>query len=112
MRIPGSLIYQGFRRGLRNPKVRPWLMLGIFVYLISPIDLLPSFFIGAGEIDDLVLLGLLLGEMVQIWLGDPIAPEEQMNDPQPSAQPRQAQPHSDRPASEVVIDVQAYGEPD
>ena len=108
MKIPGSLLYQGFRRGLRNPKVRPWLMLGIFVYLISPIDLLPSFFIGAGEIDDLVLLGLLLGEMVQIWLGDPLAPEDQSAS---SQQPRAAQAQ-ERPASEAVIDVQAYGEPD
>lgn len=112
MKLPGSLIYQGFRRGLRNPKVRPWLMLGIFVYLISPIDLLPSFLIGAGEIDDLVLLGLLLGEMVQIWLGDPIAPEEPIKDRKQPAQKRQAERHSERPASEAVIDVQAYAEPD
>lgn len=110
MRIPGSLIYQGFRRGLRNPKVRPWLMLGIFVYLISPIDLFPSYFIGLGEIDDLVLLSLLLGEMVQIWLGDPLAPTDQVSGTPAGSRPTSQQ--WEPPVSEAVIDVQASVETD
>lgn len=114
MRIPGSLLYQGFRRGLRNPKVRPWIILGVFIYLISPIDLLPSFFIGAGEIDDLVLLSLLVGEMIQIALGNGQLSEDEMQD-RSSAEASYRSNRSDvreRPASEAVIDVQASVEPD
>jgi uncharacterized membrane protein YkvA (DUF1232 family) len=95
MRIPGFLLYQGFRRGLRNPQIRPWLFMGIFVYLLSPIDLVPSFLPGLGEIDDVMLIGLLLTELLQMWAGDPFAPakpQTQVDPPSPS---------------HVVVDVQA-----
>jgi DnaJ like chaperone protein len=36
-----------------------WIYLLIILYILSPYDLLPDFFIGVGWIDDLILLGLL-----------------------------------------------------
>ncbi len=67
-------LYQGFRLGLRNPNLRPWILLGILAYLLSPIDVIPSMLPIVGELDDLVLLGLLLTELTQMALGDPFRP--------------------------------------
>ncbi len=92
MKIPGQLLYQSFRKGIRNPKVRPWLLLGIFAYLISPVDLIPSFLIGVGEIDDLVIVSILITELLQMWLGDPLKPSVET---------------STSPDPESVIDVKA-----
>ncbi len=99
MKFPGSLIYQGFRQALRNPRIRPWIMLGIFVYLLSPIDLVPSLLPVLGEVDDLVLVGILLSELLQIWAGDPFTP--QRREPAPGSQA------SEPPASTMIIDIPA-----
>jgi len=53
-------------RLVNDPRVPAWVKVGIpllvAVYLLSPIDLIPDFLIGPGELDDLgvVLLGLSL----------------------------------------------------
>ncbi len=98
MRIPGQLLYQGFRRGLRNPKVRPWIILGIIAYLLSPIDVVPSFLIGFGEIDDLVLVGLLVTELLQIWVFEPAVMDPAYVKPETTSQ---------TPQGDTVIDVEA-----
>ncbi|MFQ3613569.1 MAG: YkvA family protein [Cyanobacteriota bacterium] len=89
-------LYQGFRLGLRNPSLRPWILLGILAYLLSPIDLIPSVLPIVGEMDDLVLLGLLLTELAQMALGDPFRPQ-----PQPKSATRT------EPTSNQTIDIQA-----
>ncbi|MEN9230854.1 MAG: DUF1232 domain-containing protein [Thermostichus sp. DG02_5_bins_236] len=89
-------LYQGFRVGLRNPSLRPWIFLGILVYLLSPIDVIPSLLPIVGEMDDLIVLGLLLTELTQMALGDPFPPQ-----PQPKSA-TQAEP-----ASNQTIDIQA-----
>ncbi|MCJ2541793.1 YkvA family protein [Thermostichus vulcanus] len=89
-------LYQGFRLGLRNPSLRPWILLGILAYLLSPIDLIPSVLPIVGEMDDLVLLGLLLTELAQMALGDPFRPQ-----PQPNS------PNRAEPTSNQTIDIQA-----
>ena len=68
-------LYRWFRQGIRNPVTRQWVILGVLVYLVSPIDIVPSFFPGVGEIDDVVLVGLLLSELVQLWWGNKVNPE-------------------------------------
>lgn len=68
MRIPGTVLYQAFRRGIQNPHLRPWLIAGTLAYVLSPIDLLPSFFLGIGEIDDLILVGVLITELAKLWM--------------------------------------------
>lgn len=67
MRIPGQVLYGWFRQGVRNPATRQWVILAVFVYLLSPIDLIPSILPGVGELDDVFLLGLLLVELTQVW---------------------------------------------
>lgn len=67
MRIPGQLLYGWFRQGVRNPATRQWVILCVFVYLLSPIDIIPSVLPGIGELDDVFLLGLLLVELAQVW---------------------------------------------
>ena len=43
-------------------------MLGTAVYLVSPIDILPDIFPVIGQIDDVVLAGLLFTELSQMAL--------------------------------------------
>lgn len=96
MKFPGYFIYRGFQQGLRNPQIRPWILLGLFAYLISPFDLLPSFLPVLGEVDDLVLVGILVRELLQIWWENFL---------QPAAQPSSASATGQKP--EGAIDVQA-----
>jgi uncharacterized membrane protein YkvA (DUF1232 family) len=53
-------------RLLQDPRVPTWIKVGVpllvAIYFLSPIDLIPDFLIGPGQIDDLgvVLLGMTL----------------------------------------------------
>ncbi len=98
MRIPGQLFYGWFRQGVRNPATRQWVILAVFVYLLSPIDLIPSVLPGIGELDDVLLLGILLIELAQVWFLKLDQPKE--------AQPKAASPE----ANFQVIDVVAIEE--
>ena len=104
MKGPSFPLYRWFRQGIRNPVTRQWVIAGVLVYLVSPIDIVPSFFPGVGEIDDVVLLGLLLSELVQLWWGNQFNPEGSMkagqNEPQRSAEAGPA-------ASSQVVDIDA-----
>ena len=55
-----------YRKLLRNPKYRWWIVVGSLVYLLSPFDLSPDFFPILGQIDDLAVLTLLLSEGTQM----------------------------------------------
>ncbi|GAB4284827.1 MAG: hypothetical protein Fur0025_15900 [Oscillatoriaceae cyanobacterium] len=59
-------LYEWYRRTLRHPKYRWWIILGTLVYLLSPIDISPDFLPIAGQIDDIALLTLLVAELSQI----------------------------------------------
>lgn len=58
----------------------PWKALGIaagaFVYLISPLDLIPDVLVGIGVLDDLVIVTWLLGKLddaledYRVWRGE------------------------------------------
>lgn len=61
-----SSLYNWYRDAIRNPKYRWWVMLGTVIYLVSPIDLLPDIFPIIGQIDDVMLAGLLFTELSQM----------------------------------------------
>ncbi|MEH2251517.1 YkvA family protein [Nostoc sp.] len=63
MKFSIQSLYTWYRDVLRNPKYRWWVILGTLVYLISPIDILPDFIPVVGQIDDVFLLTLLVGEV-------------------------------------------------
>ena len=96
-------LYRWFRQGIRNPATRQWVILGVLVYLVSPIDIVPSFFPGVGEIDDVVLVGLLLSELVQVWWGTKVSPEIERDERQTAGRGST----SGGPSSSQVVDVDA-----
>lgn len=61
-------IYAWYRSVIRNPKYRWWIILGTFVYLLSPIDIAPDFLPIVGWIDDGIIASLLVAELSQILL--------------------------------------------
>lgn len=63
MKFSIQALYTWYRNVLRNPKYRWWVILGTLVYLVSPIDILPDFIPVVGQIDDVFLLTLLVGEV-------------------------------------------------
>jgi uncharacterized membrane protein YkvA (DUF1232 family) len=66
MKFPIQSLYSWYHNTLRNPKYRWWIVLGTFVYLLSPFDILPDLFPLIGEIDDIALVTLLFAEVSQI----------------------------------------------
>jgi uncharacterized membrane protein YkvA (DUF1232 family) len=95
MKMPGTVLYRAFQRGIQNPQIRPWLIVGTLAYVLSPIDLLPSFFLGIGEIDDLVLLSVLVTELFKLWMTQ--VPTVKSSDPA---------------ADSSIIDVEAVVDPE
>lgn len=61
-------IYNWYRSVIRNPKYRWWIILGTFLYLLSPIDIAPDFLPIIGWIDDGIIASLLVAELSQILL--------------------------------------------
>lgn len=63
-----SALYDWYRSAIRHPKYRWLVMLGTVVYLISPIDIAPDFIPVIGQIDDVMLAGLLFTELSQMMI--------------------------------------------
>jgi uncharacterized membrane protein YkvA (DUF1232 family) len=63
-----SSLYNWYRNAIRHPKYRWWVMLGTIIYLISPIDIAPDFIPVLGQIDDVMLAGLLFTELSQMMI--------------------------------------------
>lgn len=68
MKISLTSIYNWYRNVIRNPKYRWWIIIGTFVYLLSPFDISPDFIPFIGEIDDLAVVSLLITEVSQMLL--------------------------------------------
>ena len=100
MKGPSFPLYRWFRQGIRNPATRQWVIAGVLLYLVSPIDIVPSFFPGVGEIDDVVLVGLLLTELAQVWWGNKVSPEVEEVGQQASSKTASS-------SSSQVVDVDA-----
>jgi uncharacterized membrane protein YkvA (DUF1232 family) len=68
MKFSLGTLYNWYRKLLRNPQTRWWVIIGTIVYLISPLDFSPDLFPFAGQIDDFLLITLLLSELLQMGL--------------------------------------------
>jgi uncharacterized membrane protein YkvA (DUF1232 family) len=44
----------------RTPRLQRWLLLGLALYLVSPIDVIPDFVPGIGQLDDALLVIIAL----------------------------------------------------
>lgn len=84
-------------RWFRNPAARGWLLLGVVIYLISPLDLLPDLIPGLGQVDDLVVLGFTIVQLLGLLFQPPSVPP---NPPPASSQ-------SPLKKVEQTIDVEA-----
>lgn len=63
-----SSVYDWYRNAIRHPKYRWWVILGTIIYLVSPIDIAPDFIPVLGQIDDVLLAGLLFTEISQMMI--------------------------------------------
>ena len=79
-----SSLYEWYRSAIRHPKYRWLVMLGTVIYLISPIDLLPDIFPILGQVDDVMLAGLLFTELSQMMISKIQARKE--NNPNASSE--------------------------
>ena len=79
-----SSLYDWYRNAIRHPKYRWLVMLGTVIYLISPIDLLPDIFPILGQVDDVMLAGLLFTELSQMMIAKIQARQE--NNPNTNAE--------------------------
>lgn len=77
-------LIEGYRRLMTHPRYGIWVILGTFLYLISPIDLSPDLFPLLGQIDDVALLvlmisaaGQLIGQQLQNQSVEPDSDEGQ-----------------------------------
>lgn len=76
MKFSLGTLYSWYRKLIRNPQTRWWVVMGTIVYFISPLDFSPDLFPFAGQIDDVLLITLLLSELFQISLTSKNDPEE------------------------------------
>jgi uncharacterized membrane protein YkvA (DUF1232 family) len=63
-----SSVYDWYRNAIRHPKYRWWVMLGTIIYLVSPIDIAPDFIPVLGQVDDVIVAGLLFTELSQMMI--------------------------------------------
>ncbi|MEL6580745.1 MAG: YkvA family protein [Cyanobacteria bacterium J06621_12] len=94
-----SSLYDWYHDAIRHPKYRWWVMLGTVIYLISPIDIAPDFIPILGQIDDVMLAGLLFTELSQMMIA-------KLQTRQENKAPVQ-DIDLENPASETVVDVDA-----
>ncbi|MEM6614242.1 MAG: YkvA family protein [Cyanobacteria bacterium P01_C01_bin.72] len=94
-----SSLYDWYHDAIRHPKYRWWVMLGTVIYLISPIDIAPDFIPILGQVDDVVLAGLLFTELSQMM----IAKLQNRQENKDSVQDVDLE----NSASETVVDVDA-----
>jgi uncharacterized membrane protein YkvA (DUF1232 family) len=61
-------LYNWYRNTMRHPKYRWWIIIGSFIYLLSPLDISPDLFPIVGWIDDGVIATLLVAELSQLLM--------------------------------------------
>jgi uncharacterized membrane protein YkvA (DUF1232 family) len=62
-----------------DPRTPLWLkaaMVGVTLYLFSPIDLIPDFLLGLGFLDDLIVVPFLLSWIARHLPGEPAGPHD------------------------------------
>jgi uncharacterized membrane protein YkvA (DUF1232 family) len=70
VRLPGRL--RRVANDPRTPRRARWWLVGLAIYVASPVDLIPDFIPGLGHIDELVLVPLVLRHIrnmipVEVW---------------------------------------------
>jgi len=76
-------------RAFLDPRTPLWLkaaMIGVVLYLVSPIDLIPDILLGFGFIDDLILVPLMLS-----WIARRLPDEEPEATSEPQTRARDGQ---------------------
>ena len=63
-----QVIYDNYRKLIRDSKYRWLIILGSILYIVSPVDLLPDVFPIVGWIDDGVVMTLLVTEVSAILM--------------------------------------------
>jgi len=63
-----SSLYDWYHDAIRHPKYRWWVILGTVIYLVSPIDIAPDFIPVLGQLDDVMLAGLMFTELSQMMI--------------------------------------------
>jgi uncharacterized membrane protein YkvA (DUF1232 family) len=61
-------LYNLFRKLIRNPRYRWFILAGSLIYLLSPLDLSPDVFPVIGWLDDGMIATLVVAEVSQILL--------------------------------------------
>jgi uncharacterized membrane protein YkvA (DUF1232 family) len=64
VRLPGRL--RRVAADPRTPRRARWMLIGLAIYLASPIDLIPDFLPVIGQLDDLLIIPLVLGYVRRI----------------------------------------------
>ncbi|MEM6501891.1 MAG: YkvA family protein [Cyanobacteria bacterium P01_C01_bin.89] len=68
MNFSPAALYAWYRRTIRHPKWRWWLVAATLLYLATPVDLIPEFLLPVGFIDDIALAGLMIVELSQLGM--------------------------------------------
>jgi uncharacterized membrane protein YkvA (DUF1232 family) len=74
-----SSLYNWYRDAIRHPQYRWWVILGTIIYLVSPIDIAPDFIPVLGQVDDVMLAGLLFTELSQMMIAKLQARQDNKN---------------------------------
>ena len=59
-------LYNWYRKTLRHPQYRWWIILGTLAYLLFPFDISPDLFPIIGQVDDVAIAVLLVSELSQM----------------------------------------------
>jgi uncharacterized membrane protein YkvA (DUF1232 family) len=65
MKLLKPIVHNWYRQLIRHPKHRWWIILGSFLYLLSPVDISADVFPIIGWLDDGLIVSLLVTEASQ-----------------------------------------------
>lgn len=66
--VLGGTLGNWYRKIIRHPKYRNWVLLGTLVYFLSPVDISPDVFPVVGWIDDGLIATIAVAEVSQLLL--------------------------------------------
>lgn len=92
-RLPGRL--RALSRDPRVPRSARWMLVGLAIYIVSPIDPIPDFLPGIGHLDELILVPIILRAIRRR------IPDEVWRDHIPSRQPIGGKTRADRSGSGI-----------
>ena len=60
------LAWRLFRDPRVSPRVKKWLPTFVALYVLSPVDLIPDFLLGLGQVDDIGVIGLAMAALTLV----------------------------------------------